>query len=160
MSLAIIAITFPKKLAIQITPQLQTPKPAPVLTIQAKQEPGKIIVYIKPIDTPVRLSAFAVRGEIKTTINTKEVIANEDLTKNGWIYPFSKVTSKDNNTLLIEASAFHIGKEIFTVNKEVPLITIPTPDEDASSNIALQIDEEVTRFLAEDAITQIPILVK
>lgn len=126
-----------------------------LVTSNFNPETKAVEVLIAPGDeNSILLTAFALRGFIssdegfasETTLN---LVPNPDLTENNWNYLTKNTEVDEMGKLIIEVEATHRGEEVYTLEGETVIASIPV-NGTYSGNLKTTLDEEVTVFLGKD----------
>jgi hypothetical protein len=149
MALAIVAIT-PSKKNISQNPISKTPETSP------PQNRSSVL-----LDS---VSAFALRAFIKTSppllLQTNNLKVNNQLIKDGLAFPFEKLSTDSHGVITVELSAFHIGKNPYLFDKDVVIASITIPDTEGLKIESFSIDNNVTQFLSNDAVSEVKVITK
>jgi hypothetical protein len=125
---------------------------------------GQIDIIITPRQNSVILSAFALRAFVKTSppflLQTNNLKSNNQLIKDGWSFPFEKLSTDSSGIITVELSAFHIGKSPYPVDKDVVIASITIPYKDGVQIESFSIDNNVTQFLSSDAVSEVEVITR
>jgi hypothetical protein len=125
-----------------------------------------ITISLKPYgQKEVLLSAFALKASVSTEDNSQINIANNlkvspeaSLKENSWSFPISNVSQNTDGSLEIEVSGYRLGGNLFTLDKEIVLATIPTTNSFLEGErLMITINPTLTKFLGSSATEEVPI---
>lgn len=142
-------------------------RPQVMIKESAEQEAGTILVVaeiipataagssayvkltVKPQSKDITLSAFDLRLLIKVARGAAKsggtIAIDKDLIKSDWSFPIKRV-KVEGEQLSVEISGLHISQQVFNLQEEQTLATIPiiVP---LDEEIKIELDNKVTQFL-------------
>jgi hypothetical protein len=75
-------------------------------------------------------------------------------------FPFEKLSINPDGVITVELSAFHIGKNPYLFDKDVVIASITIPDTEGLKIESFSIDNNVTQFLSNDAVSEVKVITK
>jgi hypothetical protein len=124
-----------------------------------EDETGKSAIQITAMpegETPFLLSAFSIKGVVISDsggLSTVEEVfiltPGEEL--NNWVFWDKTAYSDTKGGVVVELNGYHQSEELYTLEGEVVLATIPLDTNPVQQVFTFELDSEFTEFFGEDA---------
>lgn len=125
-----------------------------IIPVATAGTPVYVKLAIKPQSGNITLSAFDLRLLIKSATGAVKsagaIAVDKDLVKSDWSFPIKRV-KVEGEQLAVEISGLHIAQQVFNLQEEQTLATIPiiVP---LDEEIKIELDNKVTQFLDNESL--------
>jgi len=156
-------ISTERKETTQATP---TPLPATIVIkaeiAAGRDKAGEISLVMFPQKNPSALSAISFKAYLSTdspdglAATDAKLAVDNSFESAGWQLIHNQVTT-GSGKITVEAAAVLVGKK-FVLDKQQTIGTIKIKPVSGSARLSLELDPEATQFLADDAVTALPVI--